>query len=152
MLYFDTSFIVPLFLPEATSSEIERFFGSRRSEQIAISQWTCVEFSSALALAVRTKRVDAHSAAAAETEFDAVIAETFLVLPTRAKDFELGRDYMRQYSVGLRAGDALHLAIAANHQADAIYTLDHVMHKAGRRLGLPVTTELRRLDPPSTRV
>jgi antitoxin (DNA-binding transcriptional repressor) of toxin-antitoxin stability system len=39
----------------------------------------------------------------------------------------------------LRAGDALHLAIAGNHQADAIYSLDKVMIKAGKILDLPVS-------------
>ncbi|MDE2230228.1 MAG: hypothetical protein KGL11_14465 [Alphaproteobacteria bacterium] len=39
----------------------------------------------------------------------------------------------------MRAGDALHLAIATNHGAEAIYSLDKTLLKAGRRLGLPVS-------------
>ena len=143
MLYFDTSFIVPLFLPEPSSPVIERFFGGRLAEPLAVSQWTCIEFSSALAHGVRTKRLDARSAAIADMEFDAVVAETFVVLPPSGKDFELGREYLRKYEAGLRAGDALHLAIAANHQASAIYSLDRTLIEAGRQLGLPVKVGVR---------
>ncbi len=37
----------------------------------------------------------------------------------------------------LRAGDALHLAIARNHHARAIHSLDKKLLTAGRTLGLP---------------
>ena len=79
----------------------------------------------------------------AETEFDAIVTETFVVLAPSREDFDLGRRYLRQYDTGLRAGDALHLAIAANRQVDAIYTLDRTLLKAGRRLRLPVTIGIR---------
>jgi hypothetical protein len=39
----------------------------------------------------------------------------------------------------LRAGDALHLAIAGNRQAAAIYSLDKGLLMAGRLLDLPVS-------------
>jgi predicted nucleic acid-binding protein len=39
----------------------------------------------------------------------------------------------------LRAGDALHLAIAANRHAAAIYSLDKRLLRAGEILGLPVS-------------
>ena len=37
----------------------------------------------------------------------------------------------------LRAGDALHLAIATNRSAEALYSLDRKLIEAGRRLGVP---------------
>jgi predicted nucleic acid-binding protein len=43
----------------------------------------------------------------------------------------------------LRAPDALHLAIAANRNATAIYTLDAGLRKAGRLMGLPVRSGIR---------
>jgi predicted nucleic acid-binding protein len=39
----------------------------------------------------------------------------------------------------LRAGDALHLAIAKNNHAGAIYSFDKTLLKAGKVLGLPVS-------------
>ena len=52
----------------------------------------------------------------------------------------LARDYLAQPDTGLRAGDALHLAIAANNAASEIHTLDKTMLKAGMQLGLPIST------------
>jgi predicted nucleic acid-binding protein len=43
----------------------------------------------------------------------------------------------------LRLGDALHLAIANNHGAERFLTLDKKLLKAGKLLGLPVTTGVR---------
>ena len=53
MLYFDTSFLAPLILDEATSIEVERFMAGLPAEELAISHWTRVEFSSLLAREVR---------------------------------------------------------------------------------------------------
>jgi predicted nucleic acid-binding protein len=36
--------------------------------------------------------------------------------------------------MGLRAGDALHLAIAYNEAASAVYSLDRLFAAAGRKL------------------
>jgi hypothetical protein len=42
-----------------------------------------------------------------------------------------------------RAGEALHLAVADNHRATVIYSLDKTLLKAGKILGLPVSTGIR---------
>jgi predicted nucleic acid-binding protein len=47
-------------------------------------------------------------------------------------------DSLANHATGLGAGDALHLAIAANRSASAVYSLDKMLVKAGRILGLPV--------------
>lgn len=53
MLYFDTSFLVPLILIEPTSVQVQRFFRRHANEGLVISEWTRVEFSSLLARDVR---------------------------------------------------------------------------------------------------
>jgi hypothetical protein len=52
-------------------------------------------------------------------------------------------DYLQHYAISLRAGDALHLAIAGNHGAETIYSLDKSMIKAGKMLGLPMSAGIR---------
>lgn len=140
MIYFDTSFALPLILREPTSSRIERFFASQEGEALAISHWTRVEVSSALAREVRMHHLAGPIARAAEKEFDDIVSETFAMLLPGAKDFELAMRYLQDYDNGLKAGDALHLAIASNNRVEAIYSLDKTLLKAGRRLGLPVRT------------
>ena len=137
MRYFDTSFLVPLVLPEATSEPIAAFFEDLAGETLAVSDWARVEFASLLARAVRTGNLDAASARRAGSRFEAMLRESFVVLLPNRGDFDRARHWLGRFDTSLRGGDALHLAIANNRGADAIHTLDKPMIAAGRTLGLP---------------
>ena len=69
MLYFDTSFLVPLVLPEATSDKIAAFIRELNIEQFAVSHWTRLEFSSLITREVRMGGLDAQAAAQADARF-----------------------------------------------------------------------------------
>jgi hypothetical protein len=58
-------------------------------------------------------------------------------------DFSLARDYIEGFATGLRGGDAIHLAIAANQGAKKTPTLDIGLLAAGKHLALPVTRGIR---------
>lgn len=143
MLYFDTSFLVPLILPEATSDKVTTFIRKLPAEQLTLSHWTRVEFSSFLAREVRMGGLHAQTAAQADDRFEGMVDESFTVLLPNADDFSLAKEYLGKHESGLRAGDALHLAVARNHRATAIYSLDKTLLKAGKTLGLPVVTGIR---------
>jgi predicted nucleic acid-binding protein len=139
MNYFDTSFLVPLILPEATSDKVSKFLRNLPAEDLSVSHWTLAEFSSLLAREVRMGSLSANSAREADTRFEAMIDESFAILLPNIDDFRLAKEYLGNYETGLRAGDALHLAIAKNHRAKAIYSLDNALLKAGKMLRLPVS-------------
>ena len=139
MHYFDTSFLAPLLLEEPTSLRVERVLSRLRGQELAVSHWTRVEFASLLAREVRMGGLSSSEAREIEVEFDSAIEESFTVLLHSAEDFDLAKIYLGHHQTGLRAGDALHLAIARNHNCTAVYTLDKVFLKAGRQLGLPVS-------------
>jgi predicted nucleic acid-binding protein len=143
VLYFDTSFLVPLILPEGTSEKIAAFFATLSPDTLAVSHWTMVEFSSLIARAVRMGRLDAGAATRADARFEAMVDVSFAVLLPSANDFGLARHYLGTSETGLRAGDALHLAVANNHHAAAIYSLDKILLKAGKTLQLPVSMGIR---------
>ncbi|MDE0392914.1 MAG: type II toxin-antitoxin system VapC family toxin [Rhodospirillales bacterium] len=140
MLYFDTSFLVPLILPEATSEPIAAFFGGLPADDLAVSHWTRVEFASLLAREVRMGNLDAAAARMAGSRFEAMIDESFVVLLPSRDDFDRAREWLTHFETGLRAGDALHLAVASNRGANAIYSLDKLMITAGQALGTPAST------------
>lgn len=142
MRYFDTSFLAPLILEEATSSRVERFIAGLTGD-LAVSHWTRVEFSSLLAREVRVRGLEPQTAGEADAQFEALVRESFLVLLPGADDFALAKAYLGNYATGLRAGDALHLAIARNIGAEVVYSLDNTMMKAGKLLGVPVSTGIR---------
>lgn len=143
MLYFDTSFLAPLILQEPTSARVEQFFAGLPAGELAISHWTRVEFSSLLAREVRMGGLRGQAARDADAQFEAVVTESFVVLLPNATDFDLAKEYLGNHESGLRAGDALHLAIAKNYGAKAIYSLDRTMLKAGKLLRLPVNAGIR---------
>jgi predicted nucleic acid-binding protein len=143
LLYFDTSFLAPLILPEATSDKVAAFVGKLSGEPFTISHWTRVEFSSLIAREVRVGGLDPRAAERADARFEAMVDASFAVLLPNANDFGLAKQYLGKFETGLRAGDALHLAIAKNHRAEFIYSLDKTLLKAGRLLDLPVSLGIR---------
>ena len=62
MRYFDTSFLVPLILPEATSEHVSGFLEALEGDDLAVSHWTRVEFASLLAREVRMGGLDIGTA------------------------------------------------------------------------------------------
>jgi uncharacterized protein len=143
VLYFDTSFLAPLILPEATSDKIAAFVGRLPAGEFTVSHWTRVEFSSLIAREVRMGGLDGQAATRADARFEAMLDESFSVLLPNADDFGLAKRYLGRFETRLRAGDALHLAVANNHRAGVIYSLDKTLLKAGKILDLPVSRGIR---------
>ncbi|MCE2494773.1 MAG: type II toxin-antitoxin system VapC family toxin [Alphaproteobacteria bacterium] len=139
MRYFDTSFLVPLILPEATSETIAGFFETLPADDLAVSHWARTEFASLLAREVRMGGLEAGVARDAGSQFETMIRESFVVLLPNRDDFDRAKDWLGHFETDLRAGDALHLAIAGNRSAEAIYSLDKLMIAAGKTLGLPAS-------------
>jgi len=131
VLYFDTSFLAPLIFPEATSQKIARFVRRLAVEEFTVSHWTRVEFSSLIAREVRIGGLDVQAASMADAQFEAMLQESFSILLPKSDDFDLAKHFLGRFETGLRAGDALHLAVANNHRAAAIYSLNKKLVKAG---------------------
>jgi predicted nucleic acid-binding protein len=65
-------------------------------------------------------------------------AESLAVLAISDIHFRTAARFADQHAIGLRAGDALHLAICADHGA-ALCTLDRRLSAAGSVLGMATT-------------
>ena len=139
MFYFDTSFIVPYFLPEAASLRVEKFLRQFESG-LTISQWAKTEFASALGLKCRMGQLSSEEAGVAQGRFEEIVAAYFLVLPVQERDFALAAEYLRPWERGLRAGDALHLAVAKNNHVERLYSLDKVMIAVAGQIDLPASS------------
>jgi predicted nucleic acid-binding protein len=119
--YLDTSFITPLLLNEGTTQAVEAFVSTG---SLYISHWTVLEFAGVIAREVRMKNLPEADARAVLREFDRLVTESLNVLMPTVADFGQARDYVERFETGLRGGDALHLAIAADHGAKKILALD----------------------------
>lgn len=143
MFYLDTSFLVPYFVSEETSERIEKFLLGIKGEELAVSAWTATEFTSALGLKVRTRELDKPAASAALAAFREVGQQYFNWLAVAPGDFNIASEYLEKWDLGLRAGDALHLAVARSNGVSKLLTLDERMLKAARALRIPVSTGIR---------
>ena len=143
MLYLDTSFVAPLVIAEDTSNAVEAFVLKLKPGELATSLWTQVELASLVSRKVRMGELSTAEAEAVRREFERMLSESFELLVPSAADFAAAAKYLEVPKTGLRAGDALHLAIAANHGARKILTLDAGFIDAGKQLKLPVSLGLR---------
>ncbi len=136
MIYLDTSVLFPLFVREATTRSVRRWFASLPLGELAISEWTRTEFMSGLGVRVRSGSTEAHVAAEIVSMFNRWAEDSLEVLVPEREDFLLSSRFLERFELGLRAGDALHLAIASNHGAHMLYSLDQVLIKGAHALNI----------------
>lgn len=139
MIYLDTSFIAPLVIAEDSSEAVEAKVMKVRPGELATSWWTQIEIAGLVARRTRMGEMSATEAQAARREFYRIMDESFTVLLPAAADYATAVKYLELPRSGLRSADAFHLAIAANHGARKIWSLDQVFVKAGKQLNLPVS-------------
>ena len=129
MLYVDTSVIVSALTKEADTAVSQIWLTGQETSELTISDWTTTEFACALSIKLRTGGLGADHRAAALSAFTRLCVESLRTLPMEREDFRVAARLGDQSELNLRAGDALHLAICANHGA-SLCTLDRRLESA----------------------
>lgn len=133
MIYVDTSVIVALLTLEPSTASVKAWFAGLQDMPVS-SDWLMVEFSSAISIKVRTGQVSEVAAKAVHQEFQLLASSGLRLAPASRTAFKAAADLARAHRYGLRAGDALHLAVAQEVAASTIATLDDTMAKNAKRL------------------
>jgi uncharacterized protein len=135
MHYVDTSVLVAALTNETRTAATQRWLAAQPPGELAISDWVITEFSGALAMKLRLRTLEPEHRTEALRVFAALVEESFHVLGASGTDFRVAARFADQHKIGLRAGDALHLAIASAHGTGLI-TLDRKLAAAARSLGV----------------
>ncbi|MHB8528350.1 MAG: type II toxin-antitoxin system VapC family toxin [Caulobacteraceae bacterium] len=136
MLYLDTSLLVSFLTNENHSETVRAWMARRETGELAVSAWVVVEFTSALSMKLRMGRIDADRRAQAMALFRRMVSDTFAILAVSELDFRSAANLVERQDLGVRSGDALHLAIARANGA-TLCTLDRRLAAAGP----PLATE-----------
>jgi uncharacterized protein len=135
MPYVDTSILVAALTNEAETLRMQTWLGEQAPGDLTISEWVATEFSAALSIKIRTGQIETRDRAEALAVFTRLTGDSFTILPISSAQFRTAARFADQHALGLRAGDALHLAIAADHGA-TIATLDRGLAEAASALGV----------------
>ena len=134
-LYIDTSVLVSTFTKEAATERCQVWLTQCDPDTLAMSDWVATEFSAALSVKLRTGAIDVAERAEALSAFETMAARSVRVLAVDSTHFRIAARLANQYTLGLRAGDALHVAIALDYGA-SLHTLDRRLADAAGALGV----------------
>ena len=135
MNYVDTSVLVAALTNEVNTRRAERWLIAAAAGDLVISDWVVVEFSAALSIKLRVGSIDLKQRAAALGAFATIIDESLTLTPLKSDHSRTAARFADQHQLGLRAGDALHLAVARD-QAATLCTLDKRLANTGKALGV----------------
>lgn len=134
-VYPDASLLVSAYVEEAASGRAEAWLASLAAGQLVTSWWCDAEIASALAKKVRVGALAARDLAPTLRAVRTMLAGAARNVPVEQVHSRLAADLITRSLKPLRAGDALHLAIAMSAGAELV-TLDNGMAEAGQALGL----------------
>lgn len=135
--YLDTSVIVSAVADEPASPRVRRWLGEAEAGGLHVSWWSLTEFTSALSLKVRIGRFSLEQRAEASAAWQKLRETSLSMLPVTPAHFETAARFADHHELGLRAGDALHLAVASA-SGHRLVTLDATLAKAAPALGVSV--------------
>ena len=135
MIYLDTSVVVALLTREERSSQALEWLEQCR-ETLISSDWLITETHSALGIKQRHHGLSPQARQAAAEQFERLLRGGIELRSLDRGRFRQAAELLQNPELGLRAGDALHLAVALHSRCSRLASFDRRMLLAAKDLGL----------------
>lgn len=135
--YLDTSVIMAALVPEPSTDVVLRWLEEAPAGSLVVSGWVSTELASALSIRLRMGTLTLERRADILAVWRRMQDESLIVDPIDQRHFDLAAHVLDRHDLGLRAGDALHLAIASD-RGHRLVTLDRRLGNAALAVGVPV--------------
>ena len=140
MIYVDTSAWVALQTHEAQTQAVQAWIEAHGMAGLACAEWVKTEFASALSIKRRRGAIDDDHFERAQSAFEKICLAGPTWLSVETQDFYEAARLCADPATKMRAGDALHLAVAMRCQCTEFLSLDIVLNDNAQRLGLDAIT------------
>jgi uncharacterized protein len=134
VIYIDTSVLGAIFFREPGAADLVTRLEQQRKVRLMISAWTLTEMASIGGIKQRTGAIDASTRQQALANFQRFASTNLGMTEIEPADFRTAAVFI-ETPIALRAGDALHLAVARRLGA-RIASLDRRLRDASETLGL----------------
>ena len=134
MIYVDTSVLGAIFFREPGAAELVARLERQRTGRLMISAWTLTEIASIGGIKQRIGAIDAATRQQALANFQRFASTQMGMTEIEPTDFRTAA-VLIESPTALRAGDALHLAVARRLNA-RIASLDQRLRSATKAVGL----------------
>lgn len=128
---------MPLLVPEARSATISDWLAATPTRLVS-SSWLEVETAAALGRVGRMRHLDPTTVEQLWLQARRLFVDGVTLLHVEAPVLARAAEWCREPALGLRAGDAIHLASAVEWAVAEVATADREMADIARRLGLDV--------------
>ncbi len=140
MIYVDTSAWIALQLRESKTEAVQAWVERNGMAGLVCSEWVKTEYASALSIKRRRGDIDDGHFERAHRAFGKICVAGPTWLAVETQDFFEAARLCADPSTKMRAGDALHLAVAVRCQCEEFLSLDAVLNDNAKRLGLGTIT------------
>ncbi len=137
LTYVDTSVWIALLAREAPAAAVAQWLSS--APPLCCADWAQLELASALGIKHRRGDMPLAAALAVCEVFASMMTYQVREVAVMPVDMSMARTWCLDMGRGLRAGDALHLAVAVRLQCSHFFSFDHNLNLHAERAGLRLT-------------
>lgn len=134
--YLDTCLLISLFHNDSGYAAAEAWLVAAEQAELWISHWVLLEFASATAARCRRGDLSPARVEVVQAALTLFCRERLGMLEPRGEDFSQARSWLEgDASLGLKAADALHLALA-HRSGTTLISADQALVRLAQAMGL----------------